>query len=199
MARTTGPGTRARDLWAPLIAAGAVVALLLAAWPLIGALLPGLQQVRAGEPITVGGRGDYRASLSLPQEGWLLDTDTSRAGRIYRFHRGPVELTLLPVAPVSTPASDLMAMWEGMRRIARAGDHTARLDDPEVISTEEGVEGLSGNFHSRTEQGAAVVYPSPDGVFAVEMTLAGEHATTADLTAVADVLQSVSFTREEAR
>ncbi|NKZ01917.1 hypothetical protein [Nocardiopsis alborubida] len=201
MAEATGEDARARrrgprSNWVPLGAAAAAIALLVVAWPLVNALLPGSESVPSGEPVPVGSAGGYRASLTFPQEGWHLNTGSSQAGQIYRFHRGPVELTLNSVTPVTSPPPSLEELWAGLRRIVRAGEATARLGDPEAISTREGVEGLTGALESREGDGAAVVYPSPDGQLAVEMTLAGREATPADLSAVADVARSVSFTRE---
>ncbi len=190
---------RSRNQWLPLGVAAAVAVLLVAAWSLLNALLPGTERIRAGDEITIGEGGGYRASLSLPQEGWSLDVGASRAGQSYRFHRGPVDLTVTAVTPVGDPLPDAERLWEGMGDIARAGDPTARLGDPEVITTEQGVEGLTGVLRSRTEEGAAVLYPSPDGGLAVEMTLGGRDATTADLEAVADVARTVVFTGEGER
>ncbi|WP_159942339.1 MULTISPECIES: hypothetical protein [unclassified Nocardiopsis] len=191
-ARRRGP----RSDWVPLGAAAAAVALLVTAWPLLNALLPGSDSVSSGSPVPVGSAGAYEASLTFPQEGWVLDTGASQAGRTYRFSRGPVELTLNKVTPVTDPPPDALELWEGMRRLIRAGEASARLGEPEAIATRDGHEGLTGILESRTQRGAAVVYPSPDGRMAVEMTLAGRDATTADLAAVADVVRSVSFTRE---
>lgn len=203
MARATEDGPpatapRPRSNWAPLGAAVAAVAVLAAGWPLVNALLPGSEPVASGSPVTVGSGGGYRASLTFPQDGWFLDAGASQAGQTYRFDRGPVRLTLNAVTPVTDPPPSAEELWDGMRRIARAGESSARLSDPEAIATEDGAEGLTGTLKSDSQQGAAVVYPSPDGFFAVEMTLAGEDATTADLAAVADVVRSVSFTREGA-
>lgn len=194
----TAPGT-ARNLWIPLGAATAVAILLVVVWSLLNALLPGAERVRAGDEITLGQGGGYRAALTLPQDGWRLDVGSSQAGQTYRFHRGTVDLTVTSVTPVGDPLPDAKQLWAGMGDIARAGDPTARLGEPEVITTEQGVEGLTGVMRSRTQEGAAVLYPSPDGAFAVEMTLGGAEATTADLKAVADVARAVTFTEEGGR
>ncbi|MFD3683522.1 hypothetical protein ACFWTE_01720 [Nocardiopsis sp. NPDC058631] len=197
-ANEDGPRTEPREPlsnWVPLGLAAAAVAVLVGGWPLVNALLPGSESVPSGEPVPVGAGGDYRASLTFPQDGWLLDTGASQAGQTYRFDRGPVQLTLISVTPVTEPPPTAEQLWDGMRKIARAGEASAQLSAPEAISTEEGAEGLTGTLTSDSQQGAAVVYPSPDGGFAVEMTLAGQDATTADLAAVADVVRSVSFTQ----
>jgi hypothetical protein len=203
MAETTGEDPRARrrgprSNWVPLGAAAAAIALLVVAWPLANALLPDSQSVPSGEPVPVGSAGGYRASLTFPQEGWHLDTGSSQAGQIYRFHRGPVELTLSSVTPPTSPPPSLEELWAGLRRIVRAGEASANLGEPEAISTRDGDEGLTGTLESRDGRGSAAVYPSPDGRLAVEMTLAGREATPADLSAVADVVRSVSFSRERA-
>ncbi|MEU0238964.1 hypothetical protein ABZ234_14860 [Nocardiopsis sp. NPDC006198] len=203
MTEATGDGPRAQERgslsnWVPLGLAAAAVAALVVGWPLVNALLPGSETVPSGEPVTVGAAGEYRASLTFPQDGWLLDTGASQAGQVYRFDRGPVQLTLNSVTPTTSPPPTAEELWDGMRRVARAGEASARLSEPEAISTEDGAEGLTGTLKSDSQQGAAVVYPSPDGRFAVEMTLTGQDATTADLAAVADVVRSVSFTREGA-
>lgn len=201
MAEATGEDPRMlrrpRGNWVPLGVAAGAIALLVVAWPLVNALLPDSESVPSGEPIPVGSGGQYRASLTFPQEGWSLDTGSSQAGQTYRFHRGPVELTLSSITPMTSPPPTAEELWEGMRRITRAGEASARLGDPESISTENGDEGLTGVLESDSERGAAVVYPSPDRLLAVEMTLAGRDATTADLAAVTDVVHSVSFTRED--
>ena len=194
----TAPGT-SRNHWIPLGVATAVAVLLVVVWSLLDALLPGAQRVRAGDEITLGQGGGYRAALTLPQDGWHLDVGASQAGQTYRFHRGPVDLTVTSVTPVGDPLPDAERLWAGMGDIVRAGDPTARLGEPEAITTEQGVEGLTGVMRSRSEEGAAVLYPSPDGEFAVEMTLGGEDATTADLKAVADVARAVTFTEEGGR
>lgn len=193
--RAQGRGPRSD--WVPLGVAAAAVALLVTAWPLLNALLPESRPLPSGTPIPVGSGTGYSASLSLPQEGWRLDAGASRAGQLYRFHRGPVELTLHTVLPVASPPPGVRELWRGMERIVRAADASARLGEPEAVSTLTGDEGLAGPLRSRTQRGTAVVYPSPDGGTAVEMTLAGGQATGADLAAVADVLRSVSFARED--
>ncbi|CAL9394644.1 hypothetical protein SUDANB121_01338 [Nocardiopsis dassonvillei] len=194
----TAPMT-ARNRWIPLGIATAVAILLLLVWTLLNALLPGIERLRAGDEITIGVGGGYRASLTLPQDGWSLDVGTSRAGQSYRFQRGTVDLTVVTVTPVGDPRPDAERLWEGMGDIARAGDPTSRLGEPAVITSEQGAQGLTGVLRSRTQEGAAVLYPSPDGAFAVEMTLGGEDATTADLEAVADVARAVAFTEEGGR
>lgn len=194
----TAPETT-RNHWIPLGAATAVAVLLVAVWSLLDTLLPGAQRINAGDVVTLGQGGGYRAALTLPQDGWNLDVGASQAGQVYRFHRGTVDLTVTSVTPVGDPLPDAKQLWEGMGDIARAGDPTARLGEPEAITTEQGVEGLTGVMRSRTEEGAAVLYPSPDGGFAVEMTLGGADATTADLEAVADVARAVTFTEEGGR
>ena len=189
----------ARNLWIPLSVATAVAVLLVVVWSLLNALLPGAQRLNAGDEIVLGQEGGYRAALTLPQDGWRLDAGSSQAGQVYRFHRGAVNLTVTSVTPIGDPPPDAERLWAGMGDIARAGDPTARLGEPETITTEQGLEGLTGVLRSRTEEGAAVLYPSPDGRFAVEMTLGGADATAADLEAVADVARAVTFTEEGGR
>ncbi|WP_285730295.1 hypothetical protein [Nocardiopsis sp. ATB16-24] len=193
-----GEGTRApRSAWAPLGVAVAAVAALVLLWPLVNALVPGSESVASDEPVSVGSGGGYEASLTFPQEGWSLDVGASHDGQSYRFHRGPVELNLTSVRPVTSPPPGVEELWEGMRRLARASESSARLGEPEVIAAHDGHKGLSGPLESRTQSGTAVVYPSPDGLLAVEMTLAGRDATTADIAAVFDVVRTVSFTEEK--
>ncbi|MDT0330574.1 hypothetical protein [Nocardiopsis lambiniae] len=194
----TAPGT-ARNHWIPLGLAAAMAVLLLVGWSLLNALVPGSERVRAGDEIVIGEGGGYRASLTLPQDGWTLDVGSSRLGESYRFHRGTVDLTVITVTPVGDPLPDAKLLWEGMGDLARAGDPTSRLGEPAVITAEDGSEGLTGVLRSRTEEGAATLYTSPDGVFAVEMTLGGRDATPADLEAVADVARAITFTEEGGR
>lgn len=193
-----GEGARApRSAWVPLGVAAAAVTALVVVWPLLNALMPGSESVTSDEPVSVGTGGDYEASVTFPQEGWSLDVGASHDGRSYRFQRGPVELNLTSVRPVTSPPPGDEELWEGMRRLARVSEPSARLGEPEVIATRDGHKGLSGPLKSRTQNGTAVVYPSPDGLLAVEMTLAGRDATTADIAAVFDVVRTVSFTEEK--
>ncbi|NYH54542.1 MULTISPECIES: hypothetical protein [Nocardiopsis] len=201
MAEATGedPRTRRRgprSNWVPLGVAAGAVALLVVAWPLVNALLPASESVSSGDPVPVGSGGGYQASLTFPQEGWSLNTGASQAGHTYRFHRGPVELTLNSVTPATSPPPSVRELWKGMGRLIRAGEASARLSEPEAISTHDGDDGLAGTLESGSRRGTAVVYPSPNRRMAVEMTLAGREATTDDIAAVADVVRTVSFTRE---
>lgn len=192
-----GEGAHApRSAWVPLGVTAAAVTALVVVWPLLNALVPGSESVTSDEPVSVGTGGGYEASVTFPQEGWSLDVGASHDGQAYRFQRGPVELNLTSVRPVTSPPPGDEELWEGMRRLARVSEPSARLGEPEVIATHDGHKGLSGPLESRTQNGTAVVYPSPDGLLAVEMTLAGRDATTADIAAVFDVVRTVSFTEE---
>ncbi|RKS09686.1 hypothetical protein DFP74_5428 [Nocardiopsis sp. Huas11] len=195
--RPHGP-PHARDPWLPLFLAVATVAALVTAWPLLHTVLPETEPVRAGHTLPVGSGQDVEAALVLPQDGWALHPATSAAEREYHLSRGPVELTLTSVTP-TTPAPPTAArLWEGLDRTLRAADASARLGTPDTVTAQDGTPGLTGPLTSDTASGTAVLYPSPDGRFAVSMTLAGPDASHADLAAVDDVLTSITFTREDA-
>jgi hypothetical protein len=192
-----GEPRRAARAWLPLGLAAGVVALLVTAWPLLDAVLPDTEPVRAGRTLPVGSSQDVEAALTLPQGGWTLRAGTSTAGQVYHLFRGPVELTLTTVTPTTPAPPTARALWRGLDRTLRAGDGSARLGAPAAATAQDGTPGLTGTLTSDTESGTAALYPSPDGRFAVSMTLAGHDATRADLAAVDDVLNSITFTRAE--
>ncbi|OLT28324.1 hypothetical protein BJF83_15675 [Nocardiopsis sp. CNR-923] len=189
------PSRPARGAWVPLGAATAVIVLLVTVWPLLNAILPGTEDVRAGQTRRISAEGGYEAALTFDRGGWALHPDASAADRTYLFTRGPVELTVRSVVPLEETRPSAADLWHGLGRIVRTDDPAAHLGDPEPVAADDGTPGLTGSLHG-AEEGAAAVYPSPDGVFAVEMVLAGPDATSSDLAAVADVLRSVTFTEK---
>ncbi|MFI6576447.1 hypothetical protein ACIBFB_11630 [Nocardiopsis sp. NPDC050513] len=190
------PPLPARSAWIPLGAATAVVALLVTVWPLLNAILPDTEAVRAGQAIRIGAEGGYEAALTLDQGGWTLHPDSSAADRTHLFTRGPVELAVRSVVPAQETPPSATDLWHGLGRIVRVDDPAARLGGPEPVAADDGTPGLTGPLLGG-EEGVAAVYPSPDGAFAVEMVLAGADATPADLAAVGDAVRSVVFTEEE--
>ncbi|KOX12413.1 hypothetical protein [Nocardiopsis sp. NRRL B-16309] len=183
--------------WPPGLAVGAV-AVLVTAWPLLDRVLPGTEPVRSGHALAVGSSEDVEAELTFRRDGWALRTGTSTAERVYHFSRGPAELTLSTVTPTTAVPPTAPELWRGLDRTLRAGDGSTRLGPPDPTRAEDGTRGLTGTLTSDTESGTAVLYPSPDGRFAVSMTLTGRDATRADLADVDDVLTSITFTREDA-
>lgn len=196
MAEATERGTgvrRPRSNWVPLgVAAGAVV-LLGAGWPLLDAATPSTQELDTGHTVDVGSGGDYAASLELPQNGWNVDTTRTMAGQQYVLTRGPVELGLTSILPPQDVEATPENLWAGLETTSKVHDGSARLGRPESTDTQDGTEGLVGDLHTQGRTERAAVFPSPDGEFAVEMVLGGEDATEADLAAVEDVVEAVSF------
>ncbi|MFE3457113.1 hypothetical protein ACFXKD_06160 [Nocardiopsis aegyptia] len=184
--------------WWALGLAVAVVAVLVAGWPLLDAALPDTEPVRSGHTLQVGSSQEVEARFTLRQDGWDLHSGTSTAERVHHFSRGPAELTLTTVTPTTAVPPTAPELWRGLDRTLRAGDGSARLGVPDATTAQDGTRGLTGTLTSDTESGTAVLYPSPDGRFAVSMTLAGRDATRADLAAVDDVLTSITFHQEDA-
>ncbi|WP_116245276.1 hypothetical protein [Nocardiopsis sp. FIRDI 009] len=198
MADTDGrdPGPRPPDhgpgAWVPLGAATAVTVLLVTVWPLLNAALPDTEPVRSGQALRVGSEGGYDAALTFERGGWELHPAASTADRSYLFSRGPVELTVRSVVPVEETPPSATELWHGLGRIVRTEDPDARLGDPRPVAADAGAPGLTGPL-SGDEDGVAALYPSPDGVFAVQLVLSGPDATPADLAAVEDVVRSIAF------
>ncbi|WP_017608629.1 hypothetical protein [Nocardiopsis xinjiangensis] len=196
MAEATERGTgvrRPRSNWVPLAAATGAVVLLGAGWPLLDAATPSSQELSSGHTVDVNSGGDYAASLDLPQDGWNVDTTRTMADQQYVLTRGPVELDLTSVVPPQDTDATPENLWAGMETTSRVHDASARLGRPESTDTQDGTEGLVGDLHTQGRTERAAVFPAPDGTFAVEMTLGGEDATEADLAAVEDVVEAVSF------
>ncbi|WP_155988991.1 hypothetical protein [Nocardiopsis sp. CNT312] len=195
-----GTGTRrghpAVGRWAALAAATGVAAFLVVAWPVANWILPGAEPVPEGSAMPVGTYGGYEASLTFDQAGWALHPGASTADRTYYFTRGPVELTLNSVVPTEQEPPDETELWDGMGRIMRAEDPSARLAAPDPTTSDDGTPGLTGTLHSDDGPGIASLFPSPGGDFAVEVVLGGEDTTPADLAAVGGVVRSVTFTEE---
>lgn len=186
---------RPRSNWVPLgVAAGAVV-LLGAGWPLLDAATPSTQGLAPDHTVDVGSGGGYAASLELPQNGWNVDTTRTMTDQQYVLTRGPVELDLVSVQPPQDMDATPQNLWAGLETSSRVHDASARLGQPESTNTQDGTEGLVGDLHTQGRTERVTVFPSPDGEFAVEMTLGGEDATEADLAAVEDVVEAVSFER----
>ncbi|WP_017616511.1 hypothetical protein [Nocardiopsis salina] len=196
MAEATERGAgvrRPRSNWVPLGAATGVVVLLGAGWPLLNAVTPSTQALASDDTVDLGSGGDYAASLDLPQDGWNVDTTRTMADQQHVFTRGPVELDLVSIQPPQGVEATPEDLWSGMGTTSRVDDGAAELSDPETATTQDGTRGLVGDLHTQDRTERAAVFPSPDGGFAVEMTLGGEHATEADLAAVEDVVGAVSF------
>ena len=196
MAEATEQGTgarRPRSNWVPLAVATGAVVLLGAGWPLLDAATPSAQELASDHTVDVSSGGDYAASLELPQDGWNVDTTRTMADQQYVLTRGPVELDLISVMPPQDVDATPENLWAGMETTSRVHDASARLGRPESTDTQDGTEGLVGDLHTQGRTERAAVFPAPDGTFAVEMTLGGEDATEADLAAVEDVVEAVSF------
>lgn len=196
MAEATEQGTgarRPRSNWVPLAVATGVVVLLGAGWPLLDAATPSTQELASDHTVDVGSGGDYAASLQPPQHGWNMDTTRTMAGQQYVLTRGPVELDLTSVTPPQDMDATPENLWAGMETTSKVHDASARLGRPENAHSQDGTEGLVGDLHTQGRTERAAVFPSPDGEFAVEMILGGKDATEADLAAVEDVVEAVSF------
>lgn len=196
MVETTERGAgvrRPRSNWVPLAVAAGVVVLLGAGWPLLDAATPSAQELADDHTVDVGAAGDYAASLELPQHGWNMDTTRTMAGQQYVLTRGPIELDLTSVRPPQDVDATPENLWAGMETTSRVHDPSARLGEPESTDTQDGTEGLVGDLHTQGRTERAAVFPAPDGAFAVEMTLGGKDATEADIAAVDDVVEAVSF------
>lgn len=188
---------RPRSNWIPLGVATGVFVLLGAGWPLVNALTPSTEPVAADRDIPVGSDGDYSAFLSLPQSGWEVDTTATSAGQRHLFLRGPVHLEVTSVTAPSTEPATAEELWEGLERTSRVSDPSADLGPPGPVTTTGGDEGLIGELRIGDHIEHTSVYPSPNGMFAVELALSGQDATAADLEAVENALRSLTFEREE--
>src|SRR5699024_3476508 len=119
------------------------------------------------------------------------------ANQQYLLTRGPVELDLAPVHPPQDMDATPENLWAGMETTSKVHDASARLGRPESASTQDGTERLVGDLHTQGRTERAAGFPSPDGAFAVTMTLGGKDATEAGLAAVEDVVEAVSFDHRE--
>src|SRR5699024_1785264 len=188
---------RTRRSWIALDVATGELLLLRVCWPLMNAVTPSTEAIAADHDITVGSDEDYSASLSLPQSGWKVDTTATQVGQNHLFLRGPVQLELTSVTAPSTEPATPEELWKGLERTSRIGDPSAELGPPKPITTTAGDEGLIGELRPGNRVEHTAVYPSPDGMFAVELVLGGKEATAADLDAVKNVLRSLTFEHEE--
>lgn len=198
MAEATGQGWRSRSprrrsAWVPVGAATGALILLSAGWSLVSWFLPDSEAVHAGQDLQVAAGTEHTAALTFPQGGWAIVPSATRDGQQYRFDRGPVQLTVNAVIPPFGATVSAPELWDGLHRVVRVDDASASLGDPETVSSADGTEGLAGDLHGDAQEGTAAVYPSPDGQFAVEMTLAGPEATSADLAAVDEIVHSLEF------
>lgn len=190
----TVPGSRKRP-WVVMGVALAIVAVVFGGSLLVNALLPGKQPVRAGEEVLLDETQEYQASLVLSEDGWVRDLDSRKlAGDNQRFLRGPLELEAMPVTLAGDTAADDDRLWEGLGDILRTKDSEVSLGDPSPITSDEGVEGLTGAVEGGENDAVAVLYSAPDGRSAVHMVLSS-RAESADVDEVIDtVSRSVAFT-----
>ncbi|WP_249187091.1 hypothetical protein [Nocardiopsis sp. MG754419] len=171
----------------------AVVVILVFGWMALNAVLPDTTPVAAGRSVTVASDAGYDAKLTF-EEGWELHQGSSTEGSRYQFSKGPVVMLLSVVTPPERVSET--ELWDGMRNLVRVGDSSASLTDPQPVTSEAGAEGLAGTLHSNQTTGTAALFPSPNGVFAVETT-ATSSAGESDLVDVEKLLQSLRFDRTE--
>lgn len=187
-ARPRGP----RSNWVPLAVAVAVVAVLTGGWALVNSALPATESLTDGHSMTLGSGGGYEASVTF-DDGWELHPGSSSQGQQYLFSKGPVDLRMNVAVPSQRASAP--ELWEGMRDIVRVGDASARLDDPQPVTSDGGAEGLTGTLHSDRHTGSAAVFPSPNGEFAVESQVFGAEASQTELAEAEQLLQSLRFDR----
>ncbi|GAA1098373.1 hypothetical protein [Nocardiopsis composta] len=191
-AERDGDGPRGRGGgWLPLGVALGAIALLTAGWPAVDAAVADAVPVPPGRPVQVGAGHVPPASIELGP-GWSLHEGQSRDGENYLFARGPVELRLSTVGPATPATPD--RLWDGLRRTVRVDDPTARLGEPQPITSAHGAEGRTGPMRGDTASGSAAVFRSPGGEVAVQLVLAAGPGTPADRLAEAEqVFDTVAF------
>jgi hypothetical protein len=173
-------------------ATAAVIAVLTGGWALLNAGLPSTEDLAAGQTMTIGSGDGYEASVTF-DENWKVVTGSSTLDRSYLFTKGPVDLLVSVVEPPEPATAD--ELWDGMRDIVRVGDASASLGEPKPTTSESGAEGLTGDLHSQEHSGIAAVFPSPNGVFAVEAQTGGADAGPTDITDVEELIDSIRFGR----
>lgn len=187
-ARPRGP----RSNWFPLGVAAILVALLTGGWALLNSALPASEALSEGRAMTLGSEGGYEASMTF-DDGWEVDTGSSSLGQQFLFTKGEVTLYVSVVTPPG--AAKAPELWEGMRDIVRVSDASASLGEPRPITSEGGVEGLTGDLHIHQHTGVATVFPAPGGYFAVETQATGANASQTDLADAEKVVQTLRFNR----
>ncbi|WP_017591358.1 HAD family hydrolase [Nocardiopsis potens] len=186
-----GAAPRGRGGWLPLGAAVGAVVLLTAGWPALDAAVAGTAPVEPGRPVQVGAGHGHTASVEFGP-GWTLDEGRSRDGRSLLFTRGPVELRLATVVPAGPAGPG--ELWDGLRRIVRVDDPTARLGEPRPAVSEHGAEGRTGPMRGDAASGSAAVFGAHDGGLAVEMVLAAGPGVPAERLEEAErVFDTVAF------
>lgn len=187
-----------RRRWIVMGVALAAVALLVGGAAVVNAVLPGKQPVRAGEQIILDQSKGYRPSLILAADGWAYDLETTQGAHDeVRLVRGPLELKAMSVTFVGNTTADADSLWKGLGDIARTENSGVRLGEPEPITSDQGVEGLTGPVHGGGHEGVAVLYPSPDGQSATQLILKARERSTDLEDAVDTVSTSVVFTKGE--
>ncbi|WP_285761672.1 hypothetical protein [Nocardiopsis ansamitocini] len=180
MAQPTESGTRSTGRqWAVMGVALAVVVLLVGGALAVNTILPGTKPVPVGAEVVLEEDAQRRISLTLAEGGWVRDFDAERfTNEAQLFVRGPLRLQVVPVTLAGGTTADAARLWKGMGDILRTKAPGTRLATPSPITSDQGVEGLTGAVRGGGHEAVAVLYPAPDGEAAVQMLLsAQEHST----------------------
>lgn len=185
--------------WVVLGMALAIVALLVGGSLLVDAVLPGDHPMRAGEEVVLNEDAHQRISMTLDGDGWARDLDAEKvAGDAQVFVRDSLELQAVPVTLAGGGTADAHRLWEGMADTLRVKNPGARLAEPSSITSEQGVEGLTGALRGMRHESVAVLYPAPEGGSAVQMIFSAREASASLKEAVIADSASVVFGDKEA-
>ncbi|WP_433336873.1 hypothetical protein [Spirillospora sp. CA-294931] len=159
-----------------LVMVGAGVALT-AGWPLLNAVLPDTERLRAGSTLTlspgaVAGDGDAPKSARFTVgRGWTMSRSESNPRNGYRLRHGTVELAVAYLMPPR--AARAHQFWSGLRETVKIADAGARLGRPNPVTNARGTSGVTGTLDHAGRTGRASIFPSRAGDYAVEIQILG--------------------------
>lgn len=188
----TVPVLRRRP-WVAMGVAVTTAAVVVGGFSLANWLLPGNDPVPAGERITFSADAEIGTSVLLSEDGWVRDLDAQSDGHV--LQRGPLELRVKSVPLSGETTTD--QLWNGLGDTLRTRDLDVRLDEPSPITSDQGVEGITGAVLHGKSEAVAVLYPAPDGGSAAQLIMSGRDDSVDLQEAVNTIGESVAFTTHE--
>lgn len=157
---------RARLRW--LLIVMAVMVLLTAGWPLLNAAVADKQTLAAGASLRVGPAGRNSADLRIGS-GWTLRPAESDPLQGYLLRRGAATVS---IGYVSLPGLEHAAgIWSGLRRVFRVTNPGVRLGTPSVVTTRQGLPGLSAIATGAGAYGTVTDFVGPSGTYAIRIVV----------------------------
>lgn len=187
-----------RPPWWGALAVLAVLAALVAGWPLVASRFPDERPLAERTVLRIG--PDGASAWFRVGAGWTLHKAETRPSQEYVLTRGPTTLTIAYLLVLRDTDAD--ALWEGLRRSTRVADADTRVGPPRALVAERGAKGLVGDMTRSGDPGLAAVYPAPGRDFAIRMLAWGAAAPREpagpaddlDLAAALAVIRSLTFT-----